>query len=301
MAFLLLLVLLLGQDLSTFRSDVALVHIDAEVRQDGKSIEDLDRESFRLTDRGKPQDIVYFSREQEPLDVVLLFDVSAETRPAIQRVSRAAHAVVSDLRQGDRIAVVVSGRAQNHCMPSSVVDLTNRFDDVEESIRNQVVDVNFRVQTRSRQILAGIDGAAKLFLHSPSGNRRRAIIAITDDQGAGTGSGLVKNTVRDLWNADAVVLGVLVHSGNSTVSVGPTHRGARYAAAQTGGDVLKTDDAMEAIHEVFERLRLRYSLFYALPKGKPGEERKIAVSLVTAAFKRYPRATIRARGGYVMP
>ena len=69
-----LLLLLLAQDQPTFRSDVALVHVDAEVRQDGHPVTDLGKESFRVTDEGKPQTILYLGHEEEPLDVVLLLD-----------------------------------------------------------------------------------------------------------------------------------------------------------------------------------------------------------------------------------
>ena len=107
--------------------------------------------------------------------------------------------------------------------------------------------------------------------------------------------------MRDLWKGDAVVLGVLVHSGNSVLSIGPPHRGARYAADETGGDIPNTKDAVEGIGEMIHRLRLRYTLYYALPQGRPGQQRKLGVKLAPDASKRYPRATVRARTGYVVP
>jgi hypothetical protein len=99
----LLLFLLLAQDQPKFYSDVALVHVDAEVRQDRHLIAGLARESFRVTDGGKPQTIVYFGHREETLDVVLLFDARAEMRPALKRVAEAAQMALSDLPEGDRI------------------------------------------------------------------------------------------------------------------------------------------------------------------------------------------------------
>jgi len=295
----LLFFLLLAQDQPAFHSDVALVHVDAEVRQHRQTVAGLGKESFRVTDNGKTQTILYLGRQEEPLDVVLLFDVSAETRPAIQRVTEATHTALGDLRQGDRIAVMASGRTPEHCEAHLIADFTGDFDSAERSIGRQAAEPD--PLCRSCEILTGIDGAAQQFLRQPNGNRRRAIIVITDDQGAGTAPGLVRNTVRDLWKADAVVLGVLVHSGNWVVSIGPPHRGARYAADKTGGDTLHTGDAVEGLRETIQRLRLRYSLYYALPRSTPGEERKIRVQLSSDAVKRYPGATVRARTGYVAP
>jgi hypothetical protein len=52
---------------------------------------------------------------------------------------------------------------------------------------------------------------------------------------------------------------------------------------------------------MIHRLRTRYSLYYVMTPGKAGEERKIRVELSADARKRYPRATVRARSGYVAP
>lgn len=297
----LLFFLLLGQDQLTFHTDLSLVHVDVQVSQDRQPVENLGKESFRVTDGGRPQNIVYFSHQQQPLDVVLFFDVSAETRPAIERGAEVAHTALSDLGPADRLAVMASGRTQDHCRPRLISDFMGDFERAGRDIAIQVIPPELRAQIRACQVLSGIAGVAQYFLQKPNGNRRRAVLVITDDQGAGTAAALVRNTVRDLWNADAVVLGVLVHSGNSVLAIGPPHRGARYAADQTGGDTLTTGDAVDGVREMIHRLRLRYSIYYALPQGRPGEERKIGVKLTPAASKQYPRATIRARTAYVVP
>ena len=47
------------------------------------------------------------------------------------------------------------------------------------------------------------------------------------------------------------------------------YRGVRNFAIQTGGDMLNTRDAAEGVREMLNRLRLRYSLYYALPPCRP--------------------------------
>jgi hypothetical protein len=148
--------------------------------------------------------------------------------------------------------------------------------------------------------MAGLAGAARHLLGQPNANHRRTIIIVTDDKLFQSRSDVARDAIRDLWTADAVVLGVIVHSGDHELVIAP-YRGAGYAANKTGGDILKTNDAAEGLREMMHRLRTRYSLYYGVPQGRPGDERKIRVHLAADAAKRYPRAVVRARTGYVVP
>jgi VWFA-related protein len=300
MPYLLPLLLLLAQDQPAFRSDVALVHVDAEVRQGSRLIDDLKKESFLVTEGGKPQAILYFGHQEEPLDVILLFDTSTSMRPVVRRVAEAGHAAFTELRPGDRVAVMAFD-----CKTDLIADFTGDFGAAEKSIGNRVLRRAFR---RCSPIQQALGEAARHFLKQSNGKRRRAVVIITDDQGTERRSG----AVRDLWEADAVVLGVIVRKGGiaANIHIGPPssygYRGMRDIAGETGGDALNVNDAAEGLHEMISRLRLRYSLYYALPRGKPGderpgEERKIRVQLTSDAARGYPGAAVRARTGYVVP
>jgi VWFA-related protein len=261
-------------------------------------VEGLGKENFLVTDAGKPQRILYFGHQDEPLDVVLLFDISAVTRLAIQRCCRSGPRG-SQRTPRRRPVVMASGHAPEDCKARLVADLTGDLGTAERRITGEIIQQT--AESSPCQLLSGIRGAAQQFVGQPRANRRRAIVVVTDDEGAGTAPRLVRETVHTLWKADVVVLGVIVHSGNTTVSLGPPHRGARYAAKVTGGDILNSDDAVEGLREIIRRLRQRYSLEYALPQGTPGKERKIQVKLAPTTAKRYPRAQLRARDGYIVP
>lgn len=296
----------MAQDQPAFRSDVALVHVDVEVREDGRTVTDLTKASFRISDNGKPQTIAYFGHEEEPLDVVLVFDARREVRPDVRRVAEAAHTALSDLRRGDRIAVMAFGVTSTDCRTDLIADFTSDFEMAEKSISNQALQNEQGPQGSGFcSIQKGLDSAARLLskpLSKQQDNvRRRAIIVITDDKGVPTKSDVVRGTIRDLWRADAVVLGVIVQSKEIVVTIGPPYRGVRYAAEKTGGDILKTNDAADGLHEMMHRVRARYSLYYARPQGSRGEERKVKVQLAASASNGHPRAVVRARAGYVMP
>lgn len=52
---------------------------------------------------------------------------------------------------------------------------------------------------------------------------------------------------------------------------------------------------------MMQRLRLRYTLFYAMPKGKTGEHRKVLVELTSRTKLSHPEARVYARKGYILP
>src|SRR3954452_17469305 len=96
-----------AQDGATFRLDVSLVHVDAEVlTKDGRIVSGLGIEDFRVFDDGREQKLVSVASEQQPLDLILLFDISASMRPRIQRVAQAARQAAALLRKGDWVAIM---------------------------------------------------------------------------------------------------------------------------------------------------------------------------------------------------
>jgi hypothetical protein len=75
-----LILLLALQQPPAFRAEVRVVRVDAEVRQEMRSIDGLARQDVLITDEGKPQEILYFGQIEEPLDRILLFDTSGPPR-----------------------------------------------------------------------------------------------------------------------------------------------------------------------------------------------------------------------------
>src|SRR5215475_3791978 len=95
-----------AQEDPVFRTEISLVKVDAEVAGKSGVIDGLHREDFVILDNGQPQTIRYFSQEEEPLDIVLLFDISESMGPSIQKVASSARLAMSELRKGDRVAVM---------------------------------------------------------------------------------------------------------------------------------------------------------------------------------------------------
>ena len=85
-----------AQSAPMFRASVALVHVDAEVTLDGRTLSGLTKDDFRVFDEQRPQTVVHFASEQEPLDLILLFDFSNSMRPVVQSVAAAARQGLQD-------------------------------------------------------------------------------------------------------------------------------------------------------------------------------------------------------------
>jgi len=177
------------------------------------------------------------------------------------------------------------------------MDFTADLGAAVQSISGKVVQ---RKNPCCSPIQAGVGSAARQFLKQDARdrqqpNRRRAIVVITDDQG----TSVPPSALHDLEEADANVLGVIVSRGRRILHF--RSMGIRDFTVKTGGDMLTTRDAAEGVREMLNRLRLLYSLYYALPPCRPGERRTIQVELTAEAAAGHPGAIVRARTGYFAP
>jgi VWFA-related protein len=281
---------LLGQEPVLFRSDVALVRLDVEVRTATGSVAGLTRESFRVIDGARVRNVAYFAHDEQPLDMILLIDTSSSMRPSVARVAEEAHAALGGLRQGDRVALMAFDKSTQ-----LMLDFTGDFAEAEQGIGERVLQRSFGGYTRLQSALAD---AARQFLNLPRENRRRAIVIVTDDEGTSPD----RNAVRALWDADAVLLGVIVGKPVARVSVSHfEYYGMRNIAIRTGGDSIDTTDAVKGLDEMIRRLRQRYFFYYTPPSGNPGAEHTVRVELTPAAAALHPGAIVRARTGYFAP
>jgi VWFA-related protein len=288
------------RDTPVFSAGVSLVHVDAEaLTQDGRIIGGLKKDDFRVLDEGKKQAIVHFAAEEESLDLILLFDISGSMLPKVARVAEAARRGFDQLRPGDRVSVMVFNSRSRVVCP-----FTEDFNKVDRTIREIVTGMRFGGGTR---IQAAADDAALLLMKEPRTERRRAVLIVTDNMGMRTRS--EQAVVRDFWEADAILSGLIISDRAMTTVTWATSpawmllmsAGMKGIAAKTGGDAVSVDDPGPAFQQAIRRIRARYSLYYEQPQAKPGTRRTLRVELEPEADTRYPKAQVRARTGYVVP
>jgi VWFA-related protein len=294
--------LVYAQDPVTFRAGVSLVHVDAEVLgEDGRILTGFHKEDFRVFDERKEQPILQFAAEEQPLDLILLFDISGSMRGVVQEVADAARQGLRQLQTGDRVCVMVFNSSSREIAP-----FTEDLDAVDRTIQNDVLGLNFGGGTL---IQAAVSDAAMRFRREPHTERRRAVLIVTDNMGRRTRR--EASVVEEFWESDAILSGLIVRNPayqamrtvgiiNSPLNLA-MEAGMKGIAEKTGGDSLTANEPGTAFEEAMRRIRTRYSLYYALPEAKPGATRSIRVELTPAAAQRSPKSRVRARSGYVVP
>lgn len=297
----LLCAVLAAQTAPTFRAEVALVHVDAEVVEDGRILSGFNKDDFRVLDEGQPRPVLHFSAGDQALDLILLFDISGSMRAVVEAVSAAAHQALQELRPGDRVCVMVFNSRSRE-----LAGFTEDLSAVQRTIEDDLLHLRFGGGTR---IQDAVDAAALRVMHEPRSERRRAVLIITDNMGVRTRR--EQSVVRDFWEADALLSGLIVSNKvfrtihTVGIVLGPQNllmeAGMKGIAEKTGGEAIGARDAGTAFQESIHRIRSRYSLYYAQPDGKPGSRRRIQVELAGEAAKQHHNARVRARTGYVVP
>ncbi len=327
-----------GQDGDVvFRSDVSLARVDAQVvDRDNRAITGLRVEDFVLREDGRPQEIRNFARENMPVDILLLLDVSGSMEPHVQRIGSAAHQALRALGDNDRVAIMVFDRSTRLRLP-----FRNSRADVEREIETLLRQETFNGGT---DITRGLLDAARYVGREGRREARRAIVILTDDQTERDRNEAAVSRALDSSNAilslllapDAMQngmpgmgrgrqrgagwpssggglggpLGSIIFGpggpfgggmpGGPVIMGSRTHSaGTAEIARSSGGDSMPVDDA-SALESTLTRIRQRYALHFYLPDGvKPGQERNIEVALSDAARRRYPDAQVRFRRVYL--
>lgn len=215
---------LAGQDEVVFRSDTTLVRVDVQVLdRDNRPVTGLEREAFLFREQGQQRAIKNFVREEMPIDLLFLIDVSGSMRPHVERMAQAAHRSLPNLRKDDRVAVMVFDRASRVRMPfrGGAAEAQREFDNL------------LRMETFNggTDITRALFDAAQFMKRQGRKEARRAIVLLTDDQTEFEAD--EERVVQALNGADTVMSVLLVPNMMRRGGMGIPQGGGRYP--QGGG------------------------------------------------------------------
>ena len=94
-------------EMETLKTDTDLVTVPLiATNRDGLYITDLNKEEFKLTEDGVPQEIAFFGKVAAPFHVVLMLDTSSSTKDHLKKIQQAAFTFVQQLQPVDRVKIV---------------------------------------------------------------------------------------------------------------------------------------------------------------------------------------------------
>ena len=164
-----------AQDEVVFRSDTTLVRVDVQVLdRDNRPVTGLEREAFLFREQGQQRAIKNFVREEMPIDLLFLIDVSGSMRPHVERMAEAAHRSLPSLRSEDRVAVMVFDRSSRVRMP-----FRGGPNEAQREFDNLLRMESFNGGT---DITRALFDAAQYMKRQGRKEARRAIVLLTDDQ-----------------------------------------------------------------------------------------------------------------------
>src|SRR5580692_1061314 len=229
------------QDQSVIRVGVNLVLLDATVKtKAGQIMADLKKENFEVREDGAVQKIVFFGRDELPLNVALVLDLSDSIGPFLGPLRDAATTALAALKPEDQVALFTFSTEAELRVP-----LTKDKSKIAEAISS------FQAGGATN-INDGIFAASEYFLKTnPMG--RRVIILISDDVGTSAGGQGTRDIVTETIAADTALYNLKIPGYNPPgtlfyAAMQPGLVDIRKVMDQTGGEIfdVKAVSALDA-------------------------------------------------------
>lgn len=279
----------------TIRVNVNLVLVDATVKgKDGQILSTLKKEDFEVREDGVVQKVDVFSRDELPVNVALVLDLSDSIEPFLGPLRDAATIALAALKPEDEVALFTFSTEAEMRLP-----LTKD--------KNKIADRINTFQARgATNINDGIFSAAEYLLKSPP-NGRRVIILISDDVGTDAGGQGTRDIVTEAIAADTVLYNLKIPGYNPpstifAVSMIPGLVNIRKVMDATGGEEFDVQDVahLDAVFSaLIQRIKTRYTLgYYTMANGAGGKPHKLDVRLASSFGKKGRDYTMLAKNGY---
>jgi VWFA-related protein len=284
-----------NQEQSVIHVDVNLVLLDATVKtKAGQILGDLKQDSFELREDGVPQKIEIFSRDELPLNVALVLDLSDSIGPFLGPLRQAALTALSALKPEDEVALFTF---------ATEAELKVPFTTDKTQIAQQISAFHVGGATN---INDGIFVASENLLKTPP-KGRRVIILISDDVGTDAGGQGTRDIVTEAIAADAVLYNLKIPGYNPpqtlfAASMIPGLVNIRKVIDQTGGELFDVQDVghLDAVFRaLIQRIKTRYTLgYYTNASAALGKPHKLDLRLASAFGKKGRDYVVLSRSGF---
>jgi Ca-activated chloride channel family protein len=267
----------------TFKSGTQVVSLFVTVADaQRRLVAGLTQEEFEVFDNEKPQPIVFFQNEIQPITVVVMLDTSGSMTLTLDLLRQAAEQFIIRLLPADK------GRVGAF---NDKIQFSSRFTSDRDQLVTDVKNLDYGNGTRlwdavgaSLDELKGIEG-------------RRVVLVFTD--GDDTASKIGLGTVVERARGEEVMIYAIglesnYFNGQSMVRTKPDS-GLRKIADETGGgyfELKKTSELASTFTKVAQELHSQYVIGFT-PTQLDNRVHKLAVKM------KQPGMTARARRSYL--
>jgi Ca-activated chloride channel family protein len=258
----------------TLKVDVDMVLVNLSVTDSlGRYVVGLDEKNFDVWEDKIEQRVEYFSTEDAPVTVGLIFDASSSMRPMLSYARDAALAFLNTSNASDEYFLVAFNER-----PKVMVDLTTDL----TRLQTQIIFIPAKGSTALYDaVYIGIDKLKK------AANPKKALITITD--GEENHSRYSFTNLKEFVKEQNVQI-------FSIGAWGPINN----LVDLTGGYAFHGDDIADICQKIAIELRNEYIIGYRSTNGsKDGKWRKISVKV--APPPGLGKLNVRAKGGYYAP
>lgn len=274
-------------DIGIIRKTVELVLVPVTVMDERhRIVTGLSQNNFHLYEDKRPQSIKNFWREDEPVSVGILLDVSGSMQSRIDRARDAVLALLKSSNPEDEFFLVTFADR-----PSLIQDFTQNVDDIQSEL----------VFTRPKGYTSLLDAIVMAVNNMKKARYRRKALVIISDGGDNRSRYTEKDVKSLVKEADIMVYSIAVFGTElRTIEerLGPELLASVSEVTGASAYVLDNPDQLSQITEhIALELRNQYVLGYA-PAGSrhDGKWRKIKVRL--ALPRGIPPLLVQSRTGY---
>jgi VWFA-related protein len=280
---------------ATIHVDAQFVLLDAVVenKKSGQAVDTLSAKDFQLAEDGVPQTITYCSRDQLPLSVVLLFDMTETVHAALEPLARAAMETLGHLKPADEVAVMIfSSRTEllqdftkNRALAANAIKTASWMADVEGTFLDEDM---FEAVDQAMKARAPGNRRVLVWLTDGTANEQNSITQASIGQHAPAHLHSQQEAMTRLLQSGAVVSALIDRTAETNRAImesamGGTRLGDidQYAKA-TGGLVMSTStrEAADRLALLIDRMRARYTLGFKPTRVEPqGKFCKLSLQL----------------------
>lgn len=267
----------------TFRAGTQIVSLFATVTDAQKRlVPDLMKDDFEVFDNDKPQPLVFFQNEIQPISVVVMLDTSGSMTLTLDLLRAAAEQFVIRLLPADSARVGAF---------NDKIQFNSRFMNDRDQLVTDIKNLDYGNGTRLWDALGASLDELKGVEH------RRVILVFTD--GDDTESHISLGKVIDQARADEVMIYAIglesnYFNGQRMVRTKPDS-GLRKLADETGGgyfELTKASELASTFTRVAQELHSQYVLGFT-PTSLDNRVHKLSVRV------KQPGASVRARRSYL--